>query len=84
MGLQWVLLLAEVDSYPSKSQDLSSGLKVVDLEVKSQRILPTVSGRVGSRTEPARGCSAAASQRLAPWNLSLSKFGPTLLLAYAP
>jgi hypothetical protein len=42
--------------------------------------LPAVSGRAGSRTEPARGCSTVASRRLAPRNLSLSKFGATLLL----
>jgi hypothetical protein len=79
MGLRWVLFLAEVDSHPSKSQDLSSGWKVVDLEVKSWRILPAVSGRTGSK--PSRGCSTAVSQRLAPQNLNLSKSRPTLLLA---
>jgi hypothetical protein len=53
MGLQQVLFLTEVNLHSSKSQDLSSGLKVVDLEVKSQGIWPAVSGRAGSRTEPA-------------------------------
>jgi hypothetical protein len=81
MGLRQVLFLAEVGSYPSKCQDLSSGLKVVDLEVKSRGIRLAISGRAGSRTEPARGCSTAASRRLAPQNLSLSKSRPTLLLA---
>jgi hypothetical protein len=84
MGLWRVLFLAEVDSHPSKSQDLSSGWKVVDLEGKSWRILPAISGRTGSRTKPNRGYSAAISRRLAPWNLNLSKPGPTLLLASAP
>jgi hypothetical protein len=81
MGLRRVLFLAEIDSYPSKSQDLSFGSNVVDLEVKSRGILPAISGRAGSRTESARGYSTAASRHLAPRNLSLSKFGATLPLA---
>jgi hypothetical protein len=51
MGLQRVLFLAEVDSYPSKSQGFSSGWNMVDLEVKSRGISPAVSGRAGSRTK---------------------------------
>jgi hypothetical protein len=81
MGLRRVLFLAEDDSHPSKSQDLLSGLEVVVLEAKSWRTLPAVSGRTGSRTESARGCSAATSRCLDPWKLNLSEFGPTLLLA---
>jgi hypothetical protein len=50
MGLWRVLFLAEVNSRPSRSQDLSSGLKVVALEAKSRRTLLAVSGRTGSRT----------------------------------
>jgi hypothetical protein len=84
MGLQWVLFLAEAESRSSKSQDLSSGWKVVDLEVKSWRILLAISGCTGSSTKPARGYPAAVSRRLAPWKLNLSKSGPTLLLALAP
>jgi hypothetical protein len=34
MGLQRVLLLDEVDSHPSKSQDLSSGSVVIVLEAE--------------------------------------------------
>jgi hypothetical protein len=41
--------------------------------VKSWSTLLAVSGRAGSRIEPALGCSAAASRRLAPWNLN--RFG---------
>jgi hypothetical protein len=48
MGLRWVLFLTEVDSHPSKSQDLSSGPKAAIPEVKSWRTLPAVSGRIGS------------------------------------
>jgi hypothetical protein len=70
MELRRVLFLAEVDSHSSKFQDLSSGLEVVVLEVKSWRTLPAISGHTGSRTEPALGCSAAASWRLAPRNLN--------------
>jgi hypothetical protein len=81
MGLWRVLFLAEVDSHPSKSQDLSSDWIVVVPEVKSWRVLPAVSGRAGSRLKPARGYSVAASRRLAPRNLSLSKSEPTLLLS---
>jgi hypothetical protein len=54
MGLRRVLFLTEDDSHLSKYQDLSSDWKVVDLEVKSWRILPAVSGHTGSRTELAR------------------------------
>jgi hypothetical protein len=53
MGLRRVLFLAEVDSYPSKSQDLFSRWRVVDPEVKSRGIRPAVSRHAGSRTEPA-------------------------------
>jgi hypothetical protein len=81
MGLWRVLFLAEVDSHPSKSEDLPFGLEVVVLEAKLWRTLPAVSGRTGSRTELARGCSVAASRHLAPRNLNLLKTEPTLLLA---
>jgi hypothetical protein len=70
MELRWVLFLAEIDSHPSKSQDLSSASEVVVLEVKPGSALPIISGCAGSRTKPALGCSAVASQRLAPRNLS--------------
>jgi hypothetical protein len=66
MRLRRVLLLAEVDSRPSKSQDLSSGSEVVVLGVKSHGVSPTVSGRAGSRTEPAGGCLMATSWHPAP------------------
>jgi hypothetical protein len=69
MGLRWVLFLAEVCSFPSKSQDSSSGSEVVDLEVKFRGVSPTVSGRAGSRTDLAGGCHAAASRHMAPRNL---------------
>jgi hypothetical protein len=62
MGLRRVLFLAKVSVRPSKSQDLLSGLEVVALEAKSRSTLPAVSGCTGSRTEPARGYSAAASR----------------------
>jgi hypothetical protein len=57
MGLRRVLFLAEVDTLPSKSQDPSSGSEVVVSETKPQGVSPAVSGRAGSRTEPAGGCS---------------------------
>jgi hypothetical protein len=66
MGLRRVLFLAEVDSYPSKSQDLSSSLKVVDLEVNFRGVSPAVSGHAGSRTEPAGSWLMATSWRPAP------------------
>jgi hypothetical protein len=61
MGLQRVLFLAEVNSRPSKSQDLSSSLEVIDLEVELRGVLAAVSGRAGSRTEPAGGCLMATN-----------------------
>jgi hypothetical protein len=60
MGLWWVLFLAEVCTLPSKSQDSSFGSEVVALEVKSRRTLPAISGRTGSKTDPAGGCYTAA------------------------
>jgi hypothetical protein len=81
MGLRRVLFLAEVDSHPSKSQNLSSSSEVVAFEAKSRSTRPAVSGRTGSRTEPARGCFTAASQRLAPRNLNPLESGPALRLA---
>jgi hypothetical protein len=73
MGLWRVLFLAEVSTFPSKSQDPSPGSKVVDLEVKSCRVSSAVSGRAGFGTEPALGCSATASWRPTPQNLN--RFG---------
>jgi hypothetical protein len=60
MGLRPVLILAEVSTLPSKSQDSSSDLEVADLEVKSRGMLPAVSGRIDSKTDPAGGCCAVA------------------------
>jgi hypothetical protein len=51
MGLRRVLLLAEVDMLPSKSQDSSSGLEVIDLEIQSRRLSPAVLGHAGSRID---------------------------------
>jgi hypothetical protein len=73
MGLRRVLFLAEVYSRPSKSQDPSSALEIVGLEVKLCGVSPAFSGRAGSRTGPALGCFTAASRRLAPRNLN--RFG---------
>jgi hypothetical protein len=70
MGLRRVLFLAEVSTLLSKSQDSSSGSEVVDLEVKFCRVLSAVSGRAGSRIDPALGYSAAASRLPAPRNLN--------------
>jgi hypothetical protein len=69
MGLWRVLFLAEVRPLPSKSQDSSLGLEVVDLEVKLHGVSPAVSGCAGSRTDPAGGCHAAARWCLAPRDL---------------
>jgi hypothetical protein len=69
MGLQWVLFLAEVDSYPSESRGFSFGWKAIHLEVKSRGVLPAVSGHAGSETEPAGGCLMATSWRQAPRDL---------------
>jgi hypothetical protein len=69
MGLQRVLILAEVSLLPSKSQDSSSGLEVVGLEVMSRGVSPAVSGRTDSKSDPAGGCHAAARWCLAPWDL---------------
>jgi hypothetical protein len=70
MGLRRVPFLIEVSTLSSKSQDSSSGLKVVDLEVKSRGVSPTVSGRAGSRVDPAGGRHAGACRHLAPRNLN--------------
>jgi hypothetical protein len=56
-------------SFPSKSQDPSSGLEVADLEVKSHEASPAVSGHAGSNTDPAGDHHATASRCAAPWNL---------------
>jgi hypothetical protein len=69
MGLRRVLFLAEVSTFPSKSQDSLSGSEVVDLEVKSRGVSPAVSGHAGSKTDPAGGCYAAARWCPAPWDL---------------
>jgi hypothetical protein len=69
MGLRWVLFLAEVDLHPSKSQDLLSSLLVADLEVEPHGVLPAISGRAGSRTEPAGGFLMATSWHPAPHDL---------------
>jgi hypothetical protein len=53
MGLQRVLFLAEVSTFPMKSQDSLSGPEVVDLGVKFYGVSPTVSRRAGSGTDPA-------------------------------
>jgi hypothetical protein len=69
MGLRRVLILAEVSSLLSKSQDSSSGLEVVGLEVKSRGVSPAVSGCTDSKNDPASGIHAAALWCLAPWDL---------------
>jgi hypothetical protein len=66
VGLQRAVFLAEVNSHPSKSQDPSSSSEVVDLEVNCRGVSLAISGRAGSRTEPAGGFLMAASRRLAP------------------
>jgi hypothetical protein len=81
MGLRRVLFLAKANSHPSKSQNLPSSLEVVVLEVKPCGVSPAISGRAGSRTKPAQGCSAAASRRPAPWNMNRFGSGPMLRLA---
>jgi hypothetical protein len=69
MGLRWVLFLAKVCTFPSKSQDSSSGSEVVAVEVKSRGASPAFSGRTGSKTDPAGGCHMAAHWCLAPRDL---------------
>jgi hypothetical protein len=69
MGLRRVLILAEVSSLPSKSQDSLFGLKVVVHGAKPHGALPAVSGRAGSKTDPAGGRRAVASRYGARWNL---------------
>jgi hypothetical protein len=72
MGLQRVLFLAKVSTLSSKSQNSSSGLEVVDLEVKPRGVSPAVSGHAGFGTDPAVSCPAAASRHPAPQNLGHS------------
>jgi hypothetical protein len=69
MGLRRVLILTEVSTLPSKSQDSSSGLEVVDLEVWPRGATSAISGRAGSKTDPAGVRHAAASRYAAPRNL---------------
>jgi hypothetical protein len=69
MGLRWVLILAEVSLFPSKSQDSSFGMEVVGLEVKYRGMSPAVSGQTGSKTDLADDCHAGAHRCLAPWDL---------------
>jgi hypothetical protein len=69
MGLQRVLFLTKVSTLPSKSQDSSPGSEVVGLEVKLRGVSPVISGRAGSRTDPAGGCHAAACWCPAPRDL---------------
>jgi hypothetical protein len=73
MGLRRVPFHAEVSTLPLESQDSSSGLEVIDLEVKFCRALSAVSGHAGSRIGPALGYSATASRHPAPRNLN--RFG---------
>jgi hypothetical protein len=61
MGLRRVPFLAEVNRFPSKSQDSSPSSEIVDLGIKLHGVSPAFSGRAGSRIDPALGCSAAAS-----------------------
>jgi hypothetical protein len=70
MGLWRVPFLAEARTLLSKSQDSSSGSEVVDLEVKFRGVSPTVSGRAGSKIDPAGGRPAAANRHPAPRNLN--------------
>jgi hypothetical protein len=74
MGLQRVLFLTKVDMFPSKSQGSSSGLEVVDLEVKSRGVSPTVSGCAGSKIDLAGSHHAAANWHPAPQNLNCLGF----------
>jgi hypothetical protein len=69
MGLRRVLSSPKSCSFPSKSQDPSSGLEVTDLEVRSRGVSSAVSGHAGSNTDPAGDRRAAASRCAAPWNL---------------
>jgi hypothetical protein len=69
MGLQRVLFLAKVSTLPSESQDSLPGSEVIGFEVKLRGVSPAVSGRAGSRTDPAGGCYAAARWCLAPRDL---------------
>jgi hypothetical protein len=69
IGLQWVLFSVKVNSHPSKSQGFSSSWKVVDLEVKSRRVSPAISGCAGSMIEPVWGCLMATSWHPAPRDL---------------
>jgi hypothetical protein len=73
MGLRRVLFLAKVSTFLSKSQDSSSGSEVVDLEVQFRGVSPTVSGRAGSRIDPADGRHAAVSWH--PASRNLNRFG---------
>jgi hypothetical protein len=70
MGLRRVPFLTEVSMLPSKSQDSSSSLEVVDLEVKFCGAQSDISGRAISRVGLALGYSTAASRLLATRNLS--------------
>jgi hypothetical protein len=74
MGLRRVLFFAEINTRPSESQDSLSSLEIIGLEVKSRGASPAVSGRAGSKTDPASDCHAAASRYAAPRNLCC--FGP--------
>jgi hypothetical protein len=74
MGLRWVLILAEVRTLPSKSQDSPSDLGVGGLEAKSRGAPLTISGHAGSKTGPAGDRQAAVSQYATPWNLCRFKF----------
>jgi hypothetical protein len=69
MGLRRVLFLAKVYSRASKSQDSSSSSEIVDLGIKLRGVSPAVSGRAGSRTDPASGRHMAARRCPAPRDL---------------
>jgi hypothetical protein len=66
MGIRRVLFLAEVYSRPSKSQDSLPGSEIVGLGVKLRGVSPAVSGRAGSRIDPAGSRRMAARWRPAP------------------
>jgi hypothetical protein len=73
MGLQWVPFLAEVCTFPSKSQVSLSGSEVVVLEFKFRGVSSTVSGHAGSRIDSAGDRHATASRYPVPRNLN--RFG---------
>jgi hypothetical protein len=76
MGLWRIPLLAEVLLALIEVPGFWSGLVALVVEAGSCEVFPAISGRAGSKTDPAGDCHTAVRHRLASWDLLPSGAGP--------